>query len=96
MRVLVAELVNNIAEQHESEKGVIIQTEALNIIAAAIHMQLDDTPLVQLKNEINEGFASQHECYSTYTDEKHILQCAVEDRFGLQTRPLRGKIIIQS
>lgn len=60
MRVLVAELVNNIAEQHESEKGVIIQTEALNIIAAAIHMQLDDTPLVQLKNEINEGFASQH------------------------------------
>jgi len=40
---------------------VIIQTQALIIIVAAILMKLDDTTLVQLKNEINEGFASQHE-----------------------------------
>ena len=59
MRALLAELVNTIAEQHESEKELIIQAEALNIVVTAILMRLDDNVRAQLKNEINEAFAVQ-------------------------------------
>lgn len=95
MRALLADLVNIIAEQHESAKEVSIQTEALNLVVAAILMRLDDTVRVQLKSEINEAFASQHGCCSSNRDEKHMLQCAVEKLFDFYTPPSREKISIQ-
>ncbi|MDU4844052.1 MAG: sigma-S stabilization anti-adapter protein IraP [Leclercia adecarboxylata] len=52
MKALLAELVDIIAEQHESEKEVIIQTEALNLVVAALLMRLDDSVRMQLKNEV--------------------------------------------
>lgn len=82
MRALLAELVNIIAEQHETEKVVIIQTEALNLIVAALLMRLDDSVRVQLKRGIDEAFASQHGGHPSYTDEKHMLLCAVEKLFN--------------
>lgn len=86
MRALLAELVNIIAEQHEAEKEVIIQTEALNLVVAAILMRLDDSVRMQLKSEIDEAFASQHGCSPSYTDETPILQRAVEELFDFNTR----------
>ncbi|QXZ21800.1 hypothetical protein I6L75_21635 (plasmid) [Lelliottia amnigena] len=41
MRALLAEVVNIIAEQHKSEKEVIIQTEALNLVVTAMLMRMD-------------------------------------------------------
>ena len=96
MRALLAGLVNIIAEQHEAEKEVIIQTEALSLVVAALLTRLDDRVRVKMKNEINEGFNSQHGCYPSYTDEKHMLQCAVEKLFNFQRGPSLGKIRIQS
>jgi len=96
MRALLAELVDIIAEQHKSEKEVIIQTEALNLVVAAILMRLDDSVRMQLKNEIDESFASQHGCCPTYTDETHILQRAVEELFNFHMRPSLGRRRIQS
>ncbi|MDK4743875.1 sigma-S stabilization anti-adapter protein IraP (plasmid) [Leclercia adecarboxylata] len=87
MRALLAELVNTIAEQHESEKELIIQAEALNIVVTAILMRLDDNVRAQLKNEINEAFASQHGGHPSFTDETHILQRAVEELFNFHRCP---------
>lgn len=86
MRALLAELVNIIAEQHESEKELIIQAEALKLVVAAILMRMDDTVRVQLKNEINKAFAVQHSGDPSHTDEaeKRMLQCAVEELFTSQ------------
>jgi len=96
MRALLAELVDIIAEQHKSEKEVIIQTEALNLDVAAILLRLDDSVRMQLKNEIDEAVASQHGCCPAYTDETYILQRAVEELFHFHMRPSRGKIGIES
>jgi len=85
MRALLAELVNIIAEQHESEKELIIQTEALNLVITAILMRLDDNVRAQLKNEINEAFAVQHSGVSSQAAEKRMLQGAVEELFVFQT-----------
>ena len=95
MRALLAELVDIIAEQHKSEKEVIIQTEALNLVVAAILMRLDDSVRMQLKNEIDEAFASQHGCCPAYTDETYILQRAVEELLNFHMRPSPGKIRIE-
>ncbi|MDH6164819.1 hypothetical protein M2354_004581 [Leclercia adecarboxylata] len=95
MRALLAELVDIIAEQHKSEKEVIIQTEALNLVVAAILMRLDDSVRMHLKSEIDEAFASQHGCCPVYTDETHILQRAVEELFNFHMCPSPGKIRIQ-
>lgn len=84
MRELLAELVSNIAEKQESETQVFIQTEALNIVVAVLVMRLDEVVRVQLKNEINESFASQQTCRSQHADEKKILQSAVEKLFRHQ------------
>ncbi|UYM58244.1 sigma-S stabilization anti-adapter protein IraP [Leclercia adecarboxylata] len=96
MRALLAELVNIIAEQHETEKVVIIQTEALNLIVAALLMRLDDSVRVQLKRGIDEAFASQHGGHPSYTDEKHMLLCAVEKLFNFYMGPSPEKIRIRS
>ncbi|HBR1297848.1 TPA: hypothetical protein L9L20_004877 [Klebsiella pneumoniae] len=87
MRSLLAELVKRIAEQHQSEKEVIIQTEALNFFVAAILMRLDDTMRVQMKNVINEAFASENSSDSSCTSEKRMLQLAVEELFTFQKGP---------
>lgn len=85
MRALLAELVNTIAEQHESEKELIIQAEALNIVVTAILMRLDDNVRAQLKNEINEAFAVQHSGVSSHAAETRMLHGAVEELFVFQT-----------
>ena len=85
MRALLAELVDIIAEQHESEKELIIQTEALNLVITAILMRLDDNVRAQLKNEINEAFAVQHSGVSSHAAETRMLQGAVEELFVFQT-----------
>lgn len=85
MRALLAELVNIIAEQHESEKELVIQAEALKLVVTAILMRLDETVRAQLKNDINEAFAAQHSGNSSHTAEKCMLQCAVEELFTFQT-----------
>lgn len=85
MRALLAEMVNIIAEQHESEKELIIHAEALSLVVTAMLMRLDDTVRVQLKHDINEAFAAEHSGNSSHTAEKCMLQGAVEKLFTFQT-----------
>ena len=87
MRALLAELVDIIAEQHKSEKEVIIQTEALNLVVTAMLMRMDGHVRMQLKSEIDEAFASQHGGHPSFTDETHILQRAVEELFNFHRCP---------
>lgn len=84
MRALLAELVDVVAEQNKTEKELLIQTEALNQVVAAIIMQLDDTARVQLKDKIHEAFHVEHGGDSSHTAERRMLQCAVEELFTFQ------------
>jgi len=91
MRLILAELVNNIAAQDTAMKECIIQTEALHAVVAALLARLDEPTRLHLRDEINQAFTRHQNDDPSFSDEKRILLMAVEELPDCRICLLPGK-----